>query len=171
MDRAKSRLNIAKSSQKAYADRKRQFMTFKVGDLVRLSNENLPQYDNPTKKLAALFISPLRVVEKISDVAYKIQLPGNFNIHDVFHVSRLRPHHDPDGVFPARKTNQAAPAIDAAEKEYEVEAILDDRDSPQGDKEFLVKWKGFPTSDNSWEPIENYRRATRILSNYLRSRR
>ena len=163
LDRAKKHLNKAKASQKTYADRKRQELTFKVGDYVRLSNENLPQYDMPTKKLAALFTSPLRIVAKISDVAYRLKLPDSYNIHDVFHVSLLRPYNDPDNVFPGRKRQQSTPDVDANEKEYEVEAIVDHRDLSSGDREFLVKWKNYPLFNNSWEPMINFRRATKIL--------
>ncbi len=42
------------------------------------------------------------------------------------------------------------------EQEFEVEKILDAQPRGQGHKmHFLVKWKGYPTSDNSWEPREN----------------
>jgi hypothetical protein len=41
-------------------------------------------------------------------------------------------------------------------EEYEVEKILDMKQKGQGCKmHYLIKWKGYPTSDNSWEPEEN----------------
>jgi chromobox protein 3 len=41
-------------------------------------------------------------------------------------------------------------------EEYKVEKILDMKPRGQGCKMYcLVKWKGYPTSDNSWEPAEN----------------
>jgi phenylalanyl-tRNA synthetase alpha subunit len=45
-----------------------------------------------------------------------------------------------------------------SEEEYEVEAIKDfrDEDSDGNDvKEYLVKWKGFDSDDNTWEPKDN----------------
>lgn len=39
------------------------------------------------------------------------------------------------------------------EKEWEVESILDYRER-YGRGQFLVKWKGYPNSENSWEPVE-----------------
>ena len=37
---------------------------------------------------------------------------------------------------------------------YEVECILASRKTPTGRK-YLVKWKGWPDDQNTWEPIEN----------------
>ena len=42
------------------------------------------------------------------------------------------------------------------EEEFEVEKIIDMKQMGRGHKTYyLIKWKGYPTSDNSWEPREN----------------
>lgn len=41
-------------------------------------------------------------------------------------------------------------------EEYSVESIRGKRKNPStGITEFLIKWEGWPESDNSWEPIDN----------------
>ena len=35
---------------------------------------------------------------------------------------------------------------------YEVEKIVDKRTNIYGLVEYLVKWKGYPSSENTWEP-------------------
>ena len=37
-------------------------------------------------------LGPIWVTKRIGDVAYRVQLPSTFKIHDVCHVSFLRPH-------------------------------------------------------------------------------
>ena len=41
------------------------------------------------------------------------------------------------------------------EEEFEVENILGHRHFDRGHKlQYPIKWKGYPTTDSTWEPIE-----------------
>ncbi|KAJ1676483.1 Chromobox protein 1, partial [Spiromyces aspiralis] len=44
---------------------------------------------------------------------------------------------------------------DEGEDEYTVEKILDDGEDDDGNKLYLIKWLGYPDSENTWEPMEN----------------
>lgn len=49
---------------------------------------------------------------------------------------------------------------------YEVERILDHRKDKNGEILYLVKWKGWPTENSTWEPEENLTNCKQILKNY-----
>lgn len=40
-------------------------------------------------------------------------------------------------------------------KEFEVERVIEVHFKKNGKKEFLIRWKGFTATDDTWEPEEN----------------
>lgn len=45
-----------------------------------------------------------------------------------------------------------------SESEYEIERIVDVTIPTDGNQGllYLVKWRGYPSSQNTWEPVENF---------------
>src|SRR6266568_3961887 len=85
----------------------------------------------------------------MSPVNYQLKLPTQWSIHDVFHIDLLTPYRETD----IHGTNYSRPAPDLVndEEEYEVEKVLDTRQFGRGRKrQYLIKWKGYPDSDNEW---------------------
>ena len=56
-------------------------------------------------KLAPRFVGPYKVLERMGEVAYKLELPeGLSGVHDVFHVSQLKKCHAEMAEIPLRDT-------------------------------------------------------------------
>jgi hypothetical protein len=103
-------------------------------------------------------------------VAFKLALPETLKVHPVFHVSMLRPYKDPTSIENHEAPPPPPPAITIDDHpEYEVESILDHR-SHRHHIQYLVKWRGYPDHDASWEPEENLANARKILRAYKASR-
>jgi hypothetical protein len=85
-----SSLKFAQERMTKIANRARRDVQFQVNDMVWLSTRNLPLRIG-TKKLAPIYSGPYRVTSVVSAVAYKLALPSDWNIHNVFHVSQLKP--------------------------------------------------------------------------------
>ncbi|KAL8449407.1 hypothetical protein Emag_003588 [Eimeria magna] len=78
---------------------------------------------------------------------------------------RPRPSHmlQPAGCKPAEEDDNSSDPV------YEVEHILDSRGSGR-DKEFLVKWKGYPDDQATWEPLSNLTNCKDLLRAFRASR-
>ncbi|GKE71139.1 hypothetical protein Tco_1529211 [Tanacetum coccineum] len=89
----KSRIQATHDRQKSYADLKRKPMDFQVGDRVMLKVSPWKGVVRFGKrgKLNPRYIVPFKVLSKVGDVAYRLELPQQFSrVHNTFHVSNLK---------------------------------------------------------------------------------
>jgi len=121
---------------------------YQEGDLVWLEGCHL-RTNQPTAKLAPKRHGPFPIIQVMSPVNYRLKLPMQWSIHDVFHIDLLTPYRETDLHGP----NYSRPAPDLVDndEEYEVEKVLDSRQFGRGRRaQYLIKWKGYPDSDNEW---------------------
>jgi hypothetical protein len=162
----KSSLTKAAEDMKRFYDRHRaKTPEYEVGQKVLLDNSNLA-LDRPTRKLAERRSGPFKIIERIGTHAYRLELPLSWkSVHPVFHVSLLNPYHeDPENP----NFTNPPPDIIEGEPEYEVEAILGSK-FVRNKLQFLVKWKNYPDSENSWEHEVNVENAKDALADFYKS--
>ena len=141
-----------RSAQECWARAKQEGRKFQKGDLVWLEGRNL-KIDQPTSKLAAKRYGPFPVAQALSPVTYQLTLPAQWKIHPVFHVDLLTPYKET--VFHGVNYTRPPPDLINDQEEYEVEQILDSRTKGRTRKvQYLVKWVGYPDSDNQWLDAE-----------------
>jgi hypothetical protein len=121
--------------------------TLKEGDKVYLLRKNI-KTKRPSAKLDHVKIGPYIIKKKIGRLSYELDLPEGTKIHPVFHVSLLEPAHE-DTPLDTRTR-----IVNEEEEEYEVEDFMDYQEI-DGEKHYLVKWKDYPHSENTWEPIHH----------------
>ena len=145
-------LESAQENYKRAADKfRRPAPMFKVGDKVWLSTRNL-KIKVPSPKLGHKFIGPYKIMRIISPVAVRLKLPRSMRIHPVFHVSLLKAA--VPNPFPER-TRPPPEAIEIdGQEQFVVEEILDSRIF-RNQLQYLIKWQGYGSEENSWEPINN----------------
>ena len=123
-----------------------------------LSIEHLQLKNAPVKKLRKRFIGLFFVSQQVGIVAYELELPASWRIHNIFHVSLLHPF----------RTNQWTQSTTVGQVEdlepkddepYEVEKLLHWRwtsPSTKRQKEYLVLWKNYSIYDASWTPADHF---------------
>ncbi len=108
------------------------------------------------RKLRLRYIGPFRILEKISPLTYRLALPRHLRLHSAFHVDRLKRWQESSRGH--RVSAMELGPIDEQTQEYEVEEILRSRMVRRGRgkrREFLIRWKGYPLHDATWEPERN----------------
>ena len=126
---------------------------YQVGDQVWLEGKHLCTHQ-PTAKLAARHHGPFPIIEVLLPVNYRLQLPTQWGVHPVFHTDLLTPYCETT----MHGVNYPCPAPDLVEgeEEYKVERIMDSRHhGREKTLQYLIKWKGYPDSDNEWVSHED----------------
>ncbi|GJR93374.1 putative reverse transcriptase domain-containing protein [Tanacetum coccineum] len=84
----KQRMQATRDRQKSYADLKRKQMYFQVGDKVMLKVSPWKRVIRFCKrgKLNPRYVGPLKVLEKVRSIAYKLEIPQELSrVHNTFH--------------------------------------------------------------------------------------
>ncbi|KAE8704058.1 hypothetical protein F3Y22_tig00110461pilonHSYRG00023 [Hibiscus syriacus] len=133
VDIARACLEKARKKMKKWADKKMLHREYTVGDLVL-------------------------VLAKVGKVSYRLDLPSTLKIHPVFHVSMFKPYYA-NKEDPSRGYSHRAPPVVTKSYDKEVETVLTSRTVRKRGvppcTEYLIKWKGLPESEATWELDED----------------
>lgn len=138
------------------ADKKRQDCSFAISDQVLLKLQPYTQSsvaNRPYPKLAKKYFGPYRVLEKIGNVAYHLDLPDGSLIHNVFHISQLKPftadYSPVYDVLPVTTDLEAAAAVPQTMVERRLV-----RKGNSAIPQVKVTRSGLPASTTTWEDYQ-----------------
>jgi hypothetical protein len=119
---------------KHQADQHHSECVFSVGNAVFLRFQPYLQSSvekRANHKLAFKFFGPYRIVARIGQVAYKLELPPSSRVHPVFHVSQLKPCFGPG--------QQVLPQLPPADSMFQVPIRVLQRRTRQQDLHTVVQ--------------------------------
>lgn len=144
-------LNRAQQQMKSYADKKRNFREFAVGDWIYLKLQPYIQSSvarRANHKLCFKYFGPFQVLNRVGKVAYHLNLPDHNAIHPVFHVSQLKPaigfKHAIQPRLPTLSLHQVPVSI------------LESHQVKKGNSsstQVLVQWSDAVAAEETWEDL------------------
>ena len=156
---------VAEALRKAaYLQLSTHFEPYQVGDKVWLEGCNLTT-THPTAKLAPRCYGPFPITCVISQTSYQFKLPPQWKIHNVFHATLLT--HYKETALNGGHYQEPTLELINGQLEWEVERILRVR-RRHNQLQYLVRWKGFSNTHNSWEPI-NHLHTDQLIQDFYKS--
>lgn len=162
---AKACLDAAQQRAADYYNRDKKPITFTADQLVMLSTKNLRDLSQGSRKMLPRWVGPYPVVRMVGTAAVELRLPSSMRIHPTFHVSLIRPYRSraPDAADGPVVDPEPAAWLSGEQPLYSVERVLDYRSRRvrsgkrfRAVHEWLVKWAGYSSEHNSWEPARNF---------------
>jgi len=142
--KAKLCLQRAQDRTKVQYDKNKRDMSFEVGEEVMLSSRNLKL--SGCAKYIPRFVGPFKVLHKIGSLAYRLELPQNWHIHDVFHVSLLKKY--------VRGESVGIPPLPSLLDDYSfvIDSLVDHRILHPGKQlQFRVHYANSSEDNDTWE--------------------
>ena len=90
--RAQEALMLGQHFQRRSYNKGRLFTEFQEGDLVLLNPHSLSLLRNETgrgRKLLMKYDGPFEIIQKLSTVSYRLQMPQSYRIHPVLNIAHL----------------------------------------------------------------------------------
>jgi len=131
-----------------------EMKSFKIEERVYLRTDNI-HIKQRSKKLNNKSIKSFKIKKNIKRLSYKLDLLKKLWIHLVFHVFMLQCYNQ----FISLQITETFVKLD---EEYEVEDILK-KQMISEKTHYLIKWKRYDTSENTWKFSENLKNCVRTL--------
>lgn len=150
-------------------------ISFEIGDQVMINVHSL-RFPDVTEgkglKLTRRYEGPFEIVDKLSNVTYRLRIPHTYDIHPVLSIAHLEKYNSTDDY---RERDSLPPLREVTEstEEFEVLEIINERRIKKGRRyvmEYQCDWKGYGITDE-WIPLKNLRNAQELLSDWKRKKK
>ena len=153
---------FAQMQQKYHYDKKHHPQFLREGhwaDLNLHKGYNIPTTAVTGKKYGQQRAGPMKILERVGRLAYRLDIPEHWRIHPVFSIAQLEPAPRPDtDPYERPQLSRTPPVLSEREQivdmpEYDVERLIDRREFNRGRKrvlQYLVRWQGFGAHEDQW---------------------
>lgn len=157
---------------KAYNKHRRPAIELKEGDWALVNPHSLELVDvkGTGRKLIQRTIGPFEVMEKVNPLVYRLRMPDSYPMHPVFNLAHLKKYEQSTSEFGERTVLPPTRDYLDLHDHVEVEAILGHRLAARKNSNrrmFLIRWKGYDPTEDSWISEYDLRGAPALKREYL----
>ena len=167
-------INLAQMAMKRQYDRKHKFQEFNVGDDVMLrlhKGYSIPDAERLGAKFGPQYAGPIKVLERIGNLAYRLEIPSHWRIHPVISVAHLEPKKK-DPFQRPMPTNPGPVHMEGDTEDlqsWEIEKLLNKRTRTRKGKkivQYQVRWLGWGPEWDQWYDLDKLDNAKELVEEY-----
>jgi hypothetical protein len=170
---ARDAIVYAQAKMSIYYDKNHKPVSFNKGDSVYinlLKDIGTPGYklpnDSIARKLGPRRVGPFKILKKVGDLAYQLDIPSNWKIHNTISVVHLEPAKEDSYARTTRPPPDIIHDDEGSHEEWEIEEILRSRWKDKKNKRFkqyYVKWKGYGPEYNEWLDADDLKNSPDLI--------
>ncbi|QRV75096.1 Retrovirus-related Pol polyprotein from transposon [Ceratobasidium sp. AG-Ba] len=124
-NKAKNAIQIAQTYQEKSYNKGQNFVQFHEGNQVLINLKTLELQKGRGRKLNQVYDGPFKVMEQISPVTYRLQLPEEYSMHPVINIAHLEKYSRSE-EYGKRAYKPLQRGLEEDNDVYEVEKIVDE---------------------------------------------
>ena len=168
-EEADDAIAFANAMAKTRYDSMHKAVKLREGSLAYLRLHHGYSIPGVNPKLSNQRVGPFKVLSKVGDLAYLMELPGIISIHPVISIAQLEPAPDPS-EDPYHRRQQPPLPVEEENNDnltekyppYEIDRLLD-RQGEGKTLKYLVHWKGYGNHHNVWFPAHALSKAQELM--------
>lgn len=179
-EQAEDSMAFANAAAKARYDRRHKPITLAVGSKAFLKLHDGYEIPGVHPKLGRQRVGPFTVLERVGQLAYRLELRPNMRIHPVVSIAQLEPaksddpynrsQHDDPG--PVEETIDTSTGPGDPTQPYEVERVLGKRPGGKsGVPSYLIKWRKWGHEHNTWYSANKLKNCQGLIAEYENKQR
>ena len=122
------------------------------------------------KKLSQQYVQFFKIIQKIKNLTYKLQIFETWEIWSIFAISQLKSSQLSSSdsfqrtqrlsrfIFVKKNTNQV--------KSFEIEKLLIKTQIKRREIEYLIRWQEYDFENNAWRSLKKLENATQLIDEY-----
>ena len=158
---------------KEYYNKRHKSKFFKISDMINLQlHWGYTISDIQNKKIEQQFMSSFKVIERIEQLVYRLELPPHWWVHNIILIAHLEKVITADSYNQLKLNHSSAVTVNSDLIHYKIEKLLYKRIKHSEYKdceiitEYLIWWKDYSSEHNMWYNIKDLSNSRELTKAY-----